>query len=204
MQRADGLARWLVELLDGIAGEHPNYRGGHYRVGYWTMTNHAGLGRLAPSTPNGRQAGKNFASGITPVSGVTPCLPKTLHSVASLPPRFLANGVALNLKYTPEDGDQTRMLDNFVASVEAYFDGVPSQPHGGMEIQFNVTSRDTFQKAQAEPEHYPELLVRVSGYTAYFKDLNPQMQDEIIERTEYGLGTGCAVVFPVSGKAAQS
>ena len=202
--RVDGLARWLVELLDGIAGGHPNYRGGHYRVGYWTMTNHAGLGRLAPSTPNGRQAGKNFASGITPVSGVTPYLPKTLNSVASLPPRFLANGVALNLKYTPGNGDRARILDDFVESVEVYFEGVPSQPDGGMEIQFNVTSRDTFQKAQAEPERYPELLVRVSGYTAYFKDLNRQMQDEIIERTEYGLGTGCAVVFPVSGKAAQS
>jgi pyruvate formate-lyase/glycerol dehydratase family glycyl radical enzyme len=202
--RADAIARWLVELLDRSAGEHENYRGGRYRVGYWTMTNHAGLGRLAPSTPNGRRAGENFASGITPVSGATPYLTKALHSVASLPPRFLANGVALNLKYTPEVGDRTRMLDNFVASVEAYFDGGPSQPDGGMEIQFNVTNHDTFKKAQADPQHYADLLVRVSGYTAYFKDLNPQMQNEIIERTEYDLATGHAVTFSVSGEEGQS
>jgi len=141
---------------------------------------------------------------VTPVSGVTPCLTKVLHSVASLPPRFLANGMALNLKYTPEDGDRERMLDNFVASVEGYFEGVPGQPDGGMEIQFNVTSRDTFKKAQAEPQHYPELLVRVSGYTAYFKDLNPQMQNEIIERTEYGLTTGRAVELSLPDGEAKS
>jgi formate C-acetyltransferase len=156
------------------------------------MTNHAGFGRLSPSSPNGRRAGENFTSGITPVSGVTPYLTKTLHSVASLPSRLLSNGVALNLKYTPE-ADTARLLDNFVASVEAYFDAVPGRHEGGMEIQFNVTTHDTFVDAVAHPEAYPELLVRVSGYTAYFKDLNPQMQQEIIERTEYDLRTGHAV-----------
>jgi autonomous glycyl radical cofactor GrcA len=66
---------------------------------------------------------------------------------------------------------------------------------GGMEIQFNVTTHDTFVDAVKHPQKYPELLVRVSGYTAYFKDLNPQMQQEIIERTEYNLATGQAVQF---------
>jgi formate C-acetyltransferase len=109
--------------------------------------------------------------------------------VASLPAECLSSGVALNLKYTPEQGDREKMLVNFVASVKGYFD------KGGMEIQFNVTTRDTFVEAVAHPEKYPELLVRVSGYTAYFKDLNPQMQKEIIDRTEYRLSTGEMVPF---------
>jgi formate C-acetyltransferase len=49
-----------------------------------------------------------------------------------------------------------------------------------------------------DPQQHRDLLVRVSGYTAYFKDLNPQMQQEIIERTEYNLSTGHAVAFPAA------
>jgi pyruvate formate-lyase/glycerol dehydratase family glycyl radical enzyme len=195
---ADAIALWLAGLLDGLYSAKENYRGGRYRVGYWTMTNHAGFGLLSKATPNGRRAGENFTSGITPVSGTTPSLTKTLNSVARLPSHLLSNGVALNIKYTPENGERGKMLDNFMAAVEAYFDTVPGRGDGGMEIQFNVTTHDTFVDAVAHPENYPELLVRVSGYTAYFKDLNPQMQREIIERTEYNLSTGHAVEFPAS------
>jgi formate C-acetyltransferase len=159
------------------------------------MTNHAGFGRFSGATPNGRRAYENFSSGITPCSGVTPSLTPALHSVASLPTESITNGVALNLKFTPNDGDPVRMLDNFVAFVKGYFDANGDQRAGGMEIQFNVTSRADFIAAVEDPSRYDELLVRVSGYTAYFKDLNPQMQKEIIERTEYRLSTGGAASY---------
>jgi formate C-acetyltransferase len=200
---ADANVTWVVELLDRAFGEKMNYRGGRYRVGYWTMTNHAGFGRLMQATPNGRKARENFTSGITPVSDVTPYLTKALNSVAKLPARCLSSGVALNLKYTPEFGNEERMLDNFVACVEGYFDDVGGNRDGGMEVQFIITDHNTLADAVAHPEKYPELLVRVSGYTAYFKDLNPQMQKEIIDRTEYALSTGRAVhyePFPLPGK----
>ncbi|MBE9569608.1 MAG: hypothetical protein IMF11_03215 [Proteobacteria bacterium] len=74
-----------------------------------------------------------------------------------------------------------------------------------MEVQFIITDHNTLADAVAYPEKYPELLVRVSGYTAYFKDLNPQMQKEIIDRTEYALYTGRAVhyePFPLPGREA--
>ena len=190
---ADANVACIVELLDRAFGEKTNYRGGRYRVGYWTMTNHAGFGRLMQATPNGRKAHENFTSGITPVSDVTPYLTKALNSVAKLPVRCLSSGVALNLKYTPEFGDEERMLDNFVASVEGYFDDAGGKRDGGMEVQFIITDHNTLADAVAHPEKHPELLVRVSGYTAYFKDLNPQMQKEIIDRTEYVLSTGRAV-----------
>ena len=184
---ADDNAIWVAELMDKVFDEKENYRGGRYRVGYWTMTNHAGFGKLMGATPNGRRKGKNFTSGITPVSGVTPSLQAALNSVAELPAKYLSSGIALNLKYTPEEN----MLENFVTSVKSYFDDKNGTRDGGMEIQFNVTDRETFLKVQknSEIEEAKDLLVRVSGYTAYFKDLNRQMQDEIIERTEYRLST---------------
>jgi formate C-acetyltransferase len=191
---ADHLARWLVTTLDALFGRKVNYRGGHYRVGYWTMTNHAGFGRLSRATPNGRRDGENFTSGMTPVSGVTPWLTPALNSVASVPAALLANGLAVNLKYTPDRDNREQMLDRFVASVNGYFDAA-NNGTGGMEIQFNVTSHKTFEDAVKDPQAHKELLVRVSGYTAYFKDLNPQMQQEIIDRTEYDLATGQAVQF---------
>jgi pyruvate formate-lyase/glycerol dehydratase family glycyl radical enzyme len=188
---ADRNARWIVKTLHAILGRAVNYRGGRYRVGYWTMTNHAGFGKLMKAMPNGRHAGKNFASGITPVSGATPSLTKALRSVSSIPAEHLTSGVALNLKYTPElEGDRAReeMIARFAATVKAYFDGP-----GGLEIQFNIETGDAFRDAMKHPEKHPELLVRVSGYTAYFKDLNPQMQQEIVERSEYRLSAGQAV-----------
>lgn len=192
---ADANVTWIVKLLDDAFGEKENYRGGHYRVGYWTMTNHAGFGRLMKALPSGRKAHENFTSGITPVSGVTPCLTKALNSVANQPAECLSSGVALNLKYTPETEDTKGMLKNFAASVEGYFDDLGKKRDGGVEIQFNITTHEDFVKAVADPDKYPELLVRVSGYTAYFKDLNPQMQKEIIDRTEYLLSSGKAKTF---------
>ncbi len=193
---ADANVNWLVELLDREYGKIENYRGGRYRVGYWTMTIHAGFGRLMPAIPSGRKAHENFTSGITPVSGITPYLTKALNSVANLPARCLSSGVALNLKYTPDDGDREKMLDNFANYVKGYFDDNSGRRNGGMEIQFNVTPYSDFTDALKHPEKYPELLVRVSGYPAYFKDLNPPMQQEIIDRTEYLLSNGKAVQHP--------
>jgi pyruvate formate-lyase/glycerol dehydratase family glycyl radical enzyme len=191
---ADANVSWIVELLDREFGNKMNYRGGSYRVGYWTMTNHAGFGRLMGALPSGRKARENFTSGITPVSGVTPSLTKALNSVASQPAQCLSSGVALNLKFTPESGET--ILDDFVAYMEGYFDDADGKRDGGMEVQFIIENHGTLAEAAKHPEKHPELLVRVSGYTAYFKDLNPQMQKEIIDRTEYRLSTGSMIPYP--------
>lgn len=193
--KADPHASWLVETMHEAVRRRTNYRGGNYRIGYWTMTNHAGFGRFSGASPNGRRAGENFSSGLTPCSGMTPNLVPALHSVASLPAECITNGLALNLKFTPDDGDPVRMLDHFAAFVKGYFDTGEEHDRGGMEIQFNVTSHADFVAAAADPGCYSELLVRVSGYTAYFKDLSPMMQKEIIDRTEYRLSTGCAISY---------
>ena len=67
---------------------------------------------------------------------------------------------------------------------------------GGLHVQFNMMSYEMLLDAREHPNKYPDLLVRVSGYSAYFNDLNDAMKQEIITRTAYDLGHGDAVPFP--------
>ena len=65
--------------------------------------------------------------------------------------------------------------------VKTYFD------MGGMQLQFNVVTSETLKDAMAHPDRYKDLMVRISGYNAYFVMLNRDIQTELIERAEYGL-----------------
>lgn len=69
-------------------------------------------------------------------------------------------------------------LERLVNLIDFYFD------KGGMQMQFNVISRDTMLRAQEDPEKYRSLIVRVAGYSAYFVGLDKNVQQDIIERTE--------------------
>jgi pyruvate formate-lyase/glycerol dehydratase family glycyl radical enzyme len=181
-------SRNLLQFLYETYQERVNYRGGRYRPAYWTMTNHAGQGKLTGALPSGRRAWRPFASGITPVSQAAADLAGCLEAVARLDPNAIPGGEALNLKF-PEVRSKED-LTRFGDAVEAYF------KMGGLQVQFNLMSYDMLLDAREHPERYPDLLVRVSGYSAYFKDLNDAMKEEIITRTAYDLGTGKAVPFP--------
>ncbi len=183
-------ARRVVRLLFDFYQSHTNYRGGNYRPGFWTMTNHAGQGKLSGALPNGRKAFKVFASGITPVSQAAGDLAACLQSVGGLDPLCIPGGEAFNLKYPAMNGAED--IETFGAGIETYFEC------GGLHIQCNIMDYEMLLDAKAHPDKYPELLVRVSGYSAYFKDLNEAMKDEIITRTAYDLRNGKAVPFPDS------
>ncbi len=189
-------AQTLIRFLSGFYQGHTNYRGGRYRPGYWTMTNHAGQGKLAGALPNGRKAYKVFASGITPVSQAAGDLTACIRSVGSLDNLCISSGEAFNLKYPVISGEKD--LKRFGQIIEAYC------KYGGEHIQFNIMSYEDLLDAKKNPEKYPDLLVRVSGYSAYFKDLNEAMKDEIITRTAYNLENGSAVPFPESQASLQS
>ncbi len=182
-------ARNLVRHLFDLYQSHTNYRGGPYRPAYWTMTNHAGLGGITGALPHGRKSGELFASGITPVSGAAPELTACLNAVAELGGECVPGCWALNIKYSPE-GDAGQMSERFAQTIEAYFRA------GGQQVQFNIMTYEMLLDAKKHPEKYPELMVRVSGYSAYFKDLNERMKDELITRTMYDLANGRAVPYP--------
>lgn len=182
-------ARRLIRHLFTVYQAHTNYRGGPYRPAYWTMTNHAGLGGITGALPSGRRSGELFASGITPVSGAAPELTTCLNAVAELGGEEVPGCWALNIKYRPED-DPAAMSERFAQVIEAYFRA------GGQQVQFNIMDYAMLIDAKKHPENYPELMVRVSGYSAYFKDLNSLMQDELITRAMYDLTDGRMVPCP--------
>ena len=187
-----GNSKYLVQFLFDTYQSYSNYRGGRYRPAYWTMTNHAGQGKLCGALPNGRKANRVFSSGITPVSHAATDLAGCLNAVGSIDSCQVPGGVAFNLKYPMVSTEKQRK--KFSQTIEAYF------RTGGLHIQFNIMSYEMLIDAKAHPDDYPELLVRVSGYSAYFKDLNDAMKDEIITRTAYDLDRGSAVPFPKTAR----
>ena len=194
LKNARNLVRFIYETYQG----YTNYRGGTYRPAYWTMTTHAGQGRLAGALPSGRKANEVFSSGITPASQAAKSLTEVFNAVADLPAETIPGGQALNIKYTPMATGQGRRdyVQSFGDLVEAYFH------NGGLQVQFNVQDYETLIDAKEHPEKYPQMIVRVSGYSAYFKDLNEAMKNELITRTQYDLFNGNAVPLPSSWKGA--
>lgn len=178
----DGMSKYLVKTLYDIYQGYTNYRGGKYRPAYWTMTNHAGQGKISHALPNGRKAHTPFASGITPSSTTKADLSECLNSVANLKAEYIPGNVALNIKFTNMKDDSE--YDNLGNFVEAYF------MQGGQQVQCNIMSQAMLLEAKAFPDKHPNLLVRVSGYSAYFNDLNDTMKDELIQRAEYTINGG--------------
>lgn len=177
-----GFSREMIKFLYETYQGYTNYRGGKYRPAYWTMTNHSGQGKITHALPNGRRAHQPFASGITPVSEAAADLTECFRSVGALDSLRIPGGEALNIKFTAvRSQEEAALLGDFV---EAYF------LSGGQQVQFNIMSHEMLRDAKAHPEKYPGLLVRVSGYSAYFNDLNDAMKDELITRTEYGIEDG--------------
>ncbi len=194
-QMAARNANFLIGYLHDTFQSKVDYRGGKYCVGYWTMTNHAGFGVLTGALPSGRMkiksngllVGETLPSGITPVSGAAPQLTPCLNFMAHLDQMKIVNSHALNLKYTPSTSADT--CQRFADTIKAF------TKMGGRQVQFNMIDRQALLDAQANPQKFRDLLVRVSGYTAYFVDLNPYMQQEIITRAEYNLNSGQEVRY---------
>lgn len=176
---ADEIAVALVNAVDAAYDRRRNYRGGPYQVGYWTMTMHTGYGKLTSAFPSGRTNGAALASGATPVSGAARKGPSAaLSSTAKLPHPGLANSIAHNHKIPASllcEPGKMELLDQLVSG---FF------KKGGLQIQFVIADKSSLLAALNNPELAKDLLVRVSGYTAYFGDLDRAMQEEIINRTE--------------------
>lgn len=185
-------SKQVVADIYEILQSYTNYRGGTYRPAYWTMTTHAGQGKLAGAMPSGRKAREVFSSGITPASQAAKSLTEAFNAVAALDYKCIPGGWALNIKYTPiaTQEDKSTYLEKFGDYVEGFF------KKGGMQVQFNVQDYKTLIDAKENPEKYPELIVRVSGYSAYYKDLSNAMKDELITRTQYDIFSGNSVDLP--------
>jgi len=175
----DGYARRVVALLSRLLGEHTNTRGGPYSAGFYSVTAHVAFGETLAATPSGRLAGAPLANGLSPANGADRLGPTAaLSSVASLDARAHArNGVTVNLSL---DGSVLKGRAG-VAAVEGLLKGYFRQ--GGMQVQLNMLDPAVLQQALQDPSSHPWLLVRVSGYSAYFADLSPAVRRDLVERT---------------------
>ncbi|HOO73165.1 MAG TPA: pyruvate formate lyase family protein [Spirochaetota bacterium] len=175
---ANRIATWAHDCYGNI----PHYRNGKYNTGFWSMSNHVAFGTLTGALPSGRQAGKPFTPGLTPQPFASKSLLDNIRDVARLDVRNMSNNIAFNVKVVPSSADsREKTVRDMFSYVKTYFD------LGGMQMQMNVVTSDTLRDAMAHPENYRNLIVRVSGYNAYFVTLNRDMQMELIERAEYSI-----------------
>jgi len=175
-------ANRVAKLAHDCFGKHTNYRGGKYTAGFWSMSNHVAFGTLTGALPSGRLAGKAFTPGLTPEPHASKSILDNIRDVARLDPKNMNNNIAFNVKVVPGANEtHRRIVDNIYSYVKTYCD------LGGMQMQLNVVSSKTLRDAMDHPENYQNLLVRISGYNAYFVTLNRDMQMELIERAEFGI-----------------
>ncbi len=178
---ADDIARQVFDAFFELIDGRPNTKGGHYRINLLPTTCHVYFGSMIGATPDGRKAGEPLSEGISPVQGADRKGPTAVLKSASKIDHLRTGGTLLNQKFTPQILSDETGIDKVAHLVRSYF------AMDGHHIQFNVVTAATLRKAQQEPEKYRDLIVRVAGYSDYFVDLGPDLQNEIIRRTEHGL-----------------
>ena len=174
----DDLARELSKFWTEETFRHRSpatgrrYRGGYLSWNYWIA--------YAPSTaatPDGRRRGTFLSNGVCPVNGCDSEGPTAaVNSVGHLGMETAPNGASHTLNLTPSLLGDEEHIDKLAALLRAY------GRVGGTALQVNVIDREMLEAAQADPEAYRNLLVRVTGYNAYFVALGREIQDEIIAR----------------------
>jgi len=164
-------------FFDAVNGR-PTTKGGTYRVNYLSTTCHVYFGSVTGATPDGRKAWEPHSDGISPSQGADRHGPTAVIQSAARMDHARTGGTLLNQKFTPKLLEGEAGLERLAHLVRTYF------KLDGHHIQFNVVTAETLRAAQAEPEKYRDLIVRVAGYSDYFCDLTAALQNEIIARTE--------------------
>ncbi len=175
--RADEIMQRVYESLFGAIDGRPNTRGGRYHLNMLSTTCHVYFGTRVGATPDGRHAGMPISDGTSPAHGADRRGPTAVCRSLGKMDQVRSGGTLLNQRFLPQVLDGDAGLDSLVALIRTYF------RMGGHHIQFNVVGTDTLRDAQAHPERYRDLLVRVAGYSDYFVDIGRDLQEEIILRT---------------------
>jgi formate C-acetyltransferase len=176
---ADDLAvRVYNDLFNTIDGK-PNIKpGGKYHLNMLSTTCHVYFGKVMGATPNGRMAGKSISDGTSPSHGADTHGPSAVIKSLTRLDHVKSGGTLLNQRFLPGLMRKEEDIKKLGQLIRSYF------TLGGHHIQFNIVDTATLLAAQACPEDYKDLLVRMAGYSDYFNDMNADLQQEVIERTE--------------------
>ncbi len=180
---ADDLAKFAFDCYCKHIERRPNSRGGTFTPGVYGVSANVGLGLIFGPSADGRKSMEPISDNLGPVhteaashdlfgpTGLANSVTKFNHSRAT-------NGTLLNWKFNPECVSGDTGLANVMDLIDVYFE------QKGMHSQFNILSTETMKDAMEHPENYKDMLVRVAGYSAYFVELSPFLQLDLIGRTE--------------------
>ncbi len=176
--RADRFAVWFVDFLYNEFRKYKTRDGGGFYVAMAANTSNIYAGHIIGATPDGRRAGEPLSDAASPTYGRdTRGATATVLSVTKPDYSCVACGTVINQKFSPsmfEDGKRQKLL----ALIKVYF------AKGGQEMQINATSPDILRDAMEHPENYPDLVVRVSGFSALYVTLGREVQLDILARTQ--------------------
>jgi len=179
---ADKYAVWFLDYLDSIFSQFKTRDGGGFYSAMAANISNIHAGNVINATPDGRLRGEPLSDAASPTYGRdTKGCTVTLTSVAKPDYTKAACGSVVNQKFMPsvfDDAKRTKLL----ALIKTYF------KKGGQEIQINATSPDILRDAMEHPENYQNLVVRVSGFSAYYVTLARSVQLDILARTQQELG----------------
>ncbi len=175
---ADSIASQVYnDLLAAIDGK-PNTKGEVFHLNMLSTTCHVYFGKVLGAMPNGRLSGKSISDGTSPSHGCDVYGPtNVIRSLGKLD-QTKSGGTLLNMRFVPGLVKREKDVEKLGHLIRSYF------TLGGHHIQFNIVDTDTLLAAQACPEDYKDLLVRMAGYSDYFNDMNEDLQQEVIDRTE--------------------
>lgn len=179
--RADDIMKRVYDSLFTTIDGRANTKGTVYHLNMLSTTCHVYFGRMLGASANGRFAHLPESDGTSPSHGADRNGPTAVIKSLAKMDQLKSGGTLLNQRFLPSVLKTEQDLDKLSSLIRTYF------TLGGHHIQFNVVDTKTLRAAQAQPDEYRNLLVRVAGYSDYFVDLDLEHQEEIISRTEQEL-----------------
>jgi len=175
---ADSIMQRVYGSLYGTIDGKPNTKSTSYHLNMLSTTCHIYFGKKLGASANGRLAAMPISDGTSPSHGADRKGPTAVIKSLGKMDQIKSGGTLLNQRFLPGVLDGEKGIENLAHLIRAYF------KLNGHHIQFNVVDSQTLRNAQATPDEYRDLLVRVAGYSDYFIDLDKYHQEEIIARTE--------------------